>query len=102
LQLLPAYSSVVCLQQDVFEPSKFQSDVEVDSPTTKIYRFHGAIVHPGGERVPVGTENLLLRDCVLKNTDCVDGIVVYAGKCHRVLATVVVYHIHLIVYTQFM
>lgn len=66
-------------RQDVFEPSKFKSDVEVDSPTTKIYRFYGAIVHPGGERVLVGTENLLLRDCVLKNTDFVEGIVVYAG-----------------------
>ncbi|KAJ9587010.1 hypothetical protein L9F63_019389, partial [Diploptera punctata] len=66
-------------KQDVFEPCKFKSVVEVDSPTTKIYRFHGAIVHPSGERVPVGTENLLLRECVLKNTDFVEGIVVYAG-----------------------
>jgi hypothetical protein len=86
----------------VFEPSKFISDVEVDSPTTKIYRFFGAIVHPGGERVPVGTENLLLRDCVLKNTNFVEGIVVYAGKFCRDLSTVLMYCIHLIVYTQFM
>jgi len=102
LLVLSASSSVVCLQQDVFEPSKFKSDVEVDSPTTKIYRFYGAIVHPGGERVPVGTENLLLRDCVLKNTDFVEGIVVYAGKCCRVLSTLVRYCIHLIAQTQFM
>jgi hypothetical protein len=100
--VLPASSSVVYLQQDVFEPSQFKSDVEVDSPTTKIYRFYGAIVHPGGERVPVGTENLLLRDCVLKNTDFVEGIVVYAGKCCRVLSTMVRYCIHLIVQTRFM
>ncbi|PSN32447.1 hypothetical protein C0J52_17592, partial [Blattella germanica] len=66
-------------RQDVFEPCKFKSVVEVDNPTTKIYRFHGAIVHPSGERIPVGTENLLLRECVLKNTDFVEGIVVYAG-----------------------
>ena len=48
-------------------------------PTTKIYRFHGSILHPWGERVPVGKDNLLLRECVLKNTDFVEGIVVYAG-----------------------
>ncbi|XP_023711362.1 probable phospholipid-transporting ATPase VD isoform X3 [Cryptotermes secundus] len=66
-------------RQDMFEPRKFKSVVEVDGPTTKIYRFHGAIVHPSGERIPVGTENLLLRECVLKNTDFVEGIVVYAG-----------------------
>ena len=36
-------------------------------------------MHPWGERVPVGKDNLLLRECVLKNTDFVEGIVVYAG-----------------------
>jgi phospholipid-translocating ATPase len=86
----------------VFEPSKFKSDVEVDSPTTKIYRFYGAIVHPGGERVLVGTENLLLRDCVLKNTDFVEGIVVYAGKSLGMSSSVVMYCICLIIYAQFM
>ena len=56
--------------------------MECDAPTTKIYRFHGSIVHPWGERVPVGKDNLLLRECVLKNTDFVEGLVVYAGKVH--------------------
>lgn len=42
-------------------------------------RFHGAVVHPNGGRVPVSTENLLLRECVLKNTNFVEGIVIYAG-----------------------
>ncbi|XP_050501041.1 phospholipid-transporting ATPase VD isoform X2 [Diabrotica virgifera virgifera] len=66
-------------KQSVFEPSKFRSSIEVEAPTTKIYRFHGAIVHPNGSRVPVGTDNLLLRECLLKNTDFIEGIVVYAG-----------------------
>ena len=48
-------------------------------PTTKIYRFHGSIIHASGERVPVGKDNLLLRECVLKNTDFIEGLVVYAG-----------------------
>lgn len=64
----------------MFEPSKFRSRIEVEAPTTKIYRFHGAIIHPSGARVPVGTDNLLLRECLLKNTDFVEGIVVYAGN----------------------
>ncbi|CAL1688801.1 unnamed protein product, partial [Lasius platythorax] len=65
--------------QDTFKPFKFRSVVEVDQPSTRIYRFHGAVVHPNGGRVPVSTENLLLRECVLKNTDFVEGIVIYAG-----------------------
>ncbi|KAK4887192.1 hypothetical protein RN001_003463 [Aquatica leii] len=66
-------------KQEIFEPSKFRSHIEVDAPTTKIYRFHGAMLHPSGAREPVGTENLLLRECLLKNTDYIEGIVVYAG-----------------------
>lgn len=69
-----------CLQHRPFSPALFRSVLEVESPTTKIYRFHGAIIHPSGEKVPVCTENLLLRDCMLKNTDYVEGIVVYAGE----------------------
>ena len=66
-------------QQSTFKPEDFRSTLECDLPTTKIYRFHGSILHPWGERVPVGKDNLLLRECVLKNTDFVEGIVVYAG-----------------------
>lgn len=53
-------------KQSHFMPSKFVSKLEVDSPTTKIYRFHGAVIHPSGERVPISTENLLLRESRLK------------------------------------
>ncbi|XP_062707400.1 phospholipid-transporting ATPase VD isoform X2 [Aedes albopictus] len=66
-------------KQHIFAASKFTSRVEVDAPSTKIYRFHGAVIHPSGERVPVSTESLLLRESRLKNTDYAEGIVVYAG-----------------------
>lgn len=53
-------------KQQLFCPSKFTSRVEVDLPSTKIYRFHGALIHTSGERVPVSSENLLLRESRLK------------------------------------
>lgn len=62
-----------------FNPMKFRSSIEVERPSTKIYRFTGTISHPNGERVPLNSENLLLRECTIKNTDYVEGIVVYAG-----------------------
>nr|XP_050868610.1 phospholipid-transporting ATPase VA isoform X1 [Vespula vulgaris] len=65
--------------RDTFQPAKFRSMLEVDQPSTKINRFHGAVVHPNGGRVPVTIDNLLLRECLLKNTDFIEGIVVYAG-----------------------
>ena len=53
-------------KQSSFTPSKFISKLEIDSPTTKIYRFHGAMIHPSGERVPISTDSLLLRESRLK------------------------------------
>lgn len=66
-------------KQNEFQANKFTSRVEVDPPSTKIYRFHGALVYATGERVPVSTDNLLLRESRLKNTDFIEGLVVYAG-----------------------
>ena len=37
------------------------------------------MVDASGRRTPVGKDNLVLRECILKNTDFVEGIVVYAG-----------------------
>ena len=45
----------------------------------KIYKFHGCLVDDSGRRTPVGKDNLVLRECILKNTDFVEGVVVYAG-----------------------
>ena len=45
-----------------------------------IPKFNECIEKQSGERVPLGKDNLLLRDCVLKNTDYIEGLVVYAGK----------------------
>jgi phospholipid-translocating ATPase len=53
-------------KQHMFSASKFISRVEVDAPSTKIYRFHGAMIHPSGERVPISTDSLLLRESRLK------------------------------------
>lgn len=53
--------------------------MDVERPSTKIYRFTGMLAHPDGIRVPLTSDNLILRECTIKNTDFVEGIVVYAG-----------------------
>jgi phospholipid-translocating ATPase len=68
------------LQQSRFDVTKFVSVMEVRLPTTKIDRFDGKMIHPDTEQVPLTKDNLLLRDCRLKNTDFIEGIVVYAGN----------------------
>lgn len=74
---------LIILQQSTFDVSKFLSKMELGLPTTKIYHFSGKMIHPDNEQVPLTKENLLLRDCCLKNTDFVEGVVVYAGKLFR-------------------
>lgn len=68
-------------KQREFDVSKFDGTIEVERPTTKVYHFSGKLIHKTDQKeVPLTKENLLLRDCYLKNTDFVEGIVVYAGQ----------------------
>ena len=59
-------------QDGRLNPKELLADLECDAPTTKIYRFHGSLVQPWGERIVVGKDNLLLRECIVKNTDFVE------------------------------
>lgn len=68
-------------KQEAFDVSKLDCTIEVENPTTKVYHFSGKLIHKDdGKQVPLTKENLLLRDCYLKNTDYIEGIVVYAGQ----------------------
>ncbi|XP_045133303.1 phospholipid-transporting ATPase VA-like isoform X2 [Portunus trituberculatus] len=66
--------------QEEFQVSQFNYMMEVGPPTTKMYHFTGTIPLSTGERVPLSKDNLLLRDCTLRNTDYIEGVVVYAGR----------------------
>ena len=64
-----------------FKPEKFTFEVECDLPNAEIYKFTGFIKH-GPERrkkISLNKDNLLLRGCTLRNTDFIEGMVVYAG-----------------------
>lgn len=89
-----------------FTPHNFKAHVHCEHPNNQIYRFNGfmsvtttfsfelqipdyphiificLLVHFSlhkDRREPVNKNNLLLRGCEVKNTDFVEGIVVYAG-----------------------
>ncbi|RWS07408.1 putative phospholipid-transporting ATPase VD-like protein, partial [Dinothrombium tinctorium] len=55
-------------------------EIHCDPPNNQIYLFEGNIVDKKQNKtMPLTIENLILRDCVLRNTDYVEGIVLYAG-----------------------
>ncbi|XP_075051388.1 phospholipid-transporting ATPase VD [Mixophyes fleayi] len=62
-----------------FEPEKFSSRIKCETPNSDIGRFKGFLAHPDEEKVGLGKHNLLLRGCIVRNTEAVIGIVVYAG-----------------------
>ena len=67
-------------QDDTFRPDNFRSTIDCDSPiSTKIFKFTGTILN-NDKHVPLNKDNMLLRECVLKNTDYVEGIVIYTGE----------------------
>ncbi|KAK3100160.1 hypothetical protein FSP39_015575 [Pinctada imbricata] len=65
--------------QSKFDVSKFKYVVECDLPNAEIYKFLGFIKNEEDEKISLNKSNLLLRGCTLKNTDFVEGMVLYAG-----------------------
>uniref|UniRef100_A0A5S6QGZ7 Phospholipid-transporting ATPase n=1 Tax=Trichuris muris TaxID=70415 RepID=A0A5S6QGZ7_TRIMR len=66
-------------RNEPFDPEKFRCLVECEAPNQHMYRFVGAILHQDGYREPLDKENLIIRGCELRNTDYIEGIVLYAG-----------------------
>ncbi|XP_076467810.1 phospholipid-transporting ATPase VA-like [Babylonia areolata] len=65
-------------ERNDFDPRQFQYTVMVDQPNTSIYSFKGYVIKEN-ENIPLNSSNLLLRGCIIKNTDFIEGFVLYAG-----------------------
>ncbi len=66
-------------------PEETTFDLKCDPPNDDIYHFRGRILFSTRTNIyPCDNNNLLLRGCVVRITEYVDGLIVYAGKClHR-------------------
>lgn len=63
----------------VFSDVISRAEIVCDIPNKDLYRFEGLLKLPGAEAIPLNIENVLLRGASLRNTECVYGIVLYAG-----------------------
>lgn len=66
------------------EEANFEFVIECEKPNLKLHKFNGSLVynddHDGRPRkIAINKDNLLLRDCSLKNTGFAEGLVIYAG-----------------------
>ena len=64
-----------------FDLNKFRYYLRAEQPNVDLGSFHGSIHHfdDPAKRSSAYMKNLLLRGCVLRNTDSIIGMVVYAG-----------------------
>lgn len=63
------------------KPEETNFELQCDQPNDDIYHFHGRIIlSSDGNIYPCDNNNILLRGCVLRITDYIDGIIIYAGK----------------------
>jgi len=63
------------------KPEETSFELQCDPPNDDFYRFHGRIFLSNGiNPYPCDNNNFILRGCVLRITDYVDGLIVYAGK----------------------
>ena len=74
-------------QKDVIESCSDKSEIfdyilRTDQPNDDLNQFHGYIepFNEIGQKQPVKNNNLILRGCVLRNTDSITGLVVYCGR----------------------
>ncbi|KAG8453638.1 hypothetical protein GDO86_000320 [Hymenochirus boettgeri] len=73
-QVMKGYS-----MDDEFDPEKFSGRIQCESPNSDIGRFNGFLDHAHKEKIGLSKQNLLLRGCVVRNTESIVGVVVYAG-----------------------
>ncbi|EGR30447.1 phospholipid-translocating p-type flippase family protein, putative [Ichthyophthirius multifiliis] len=66
-----------------FENQKFI--VNYEKPNSIIYRFRGYIITKLDEQIHLQYQNIVLRGCILKNTDFIVGMVLYTGHNCKIM-----------------
>uniref|UniRef100_A0A8C2CQK5 Phospholipid-transporting ATPase n=1 Tax=Cyprinus carpio TaxID=7962 RepID=A0A8C2CQK5_CYPCA len=74
-KVVPGFSSL----GEPFQPQTFDSTVVCENPNNNLNLFKGYVERPDKRRTGFGIDSLLLRGCMVRNTDDAAGIVVYAG-----------------------
>ncbi|KAF0683545.1 Aste57867_24402 [Aphanomyces stellatus] len=64
---------------------KLQGHVECEVPNNSIHRFNGSVTLQSGKQDSVGTNSILLRGCMVRNTEYVYGLVVNTGPDTKIM-----------------
>lgn len=65
--------------QDHEQLSQFNGEIVCEPPNNILNRFDGTLIW-NNQRYPIDNDKILLRGCVLRNTQWCYGVVIFAGK----------------------
>ncbi|XP_054834804.1 phospholipid-transporting ATPase VB [Eublepharis macularius] len=66
-------------QNAEFDPEFFQNIIVCEKPNNDLNKFKGYMEQPDLTRIGFNKDSLLLRGCIVRNTEVAVGIVIYAG-----------------------
>ncbi|XP_076059333.1 ATPase phospholipid transporting 8B isoform X2 [Oratosquilla oratoria] len=67
------------LGQDVAQMGSFDGEVICEPPNNQLNKFEGTLMWKGNKH-PLDNDKILLRGCILRNTNWCYGMVIFAGK----------------------
>jgi phospholipid-transporting ATPase len=56
-----------------------------EAPNNAIYKFEGQFKQTNCDAIPLGSDNIILRGCSLRNTEYVYGIVIFSGHDTKIM-----------------
>lgn len=60
--------------------ARFDAYITAEPPNTQLYSFKGSLTMNNGDTFSLTAKQVLLRGCLLKNTDWIYGVVIYCGQ----------------------
>ncbi|XP_068090074.1 phospholipid-transporting ATPase IK-like isoform X2 [Hyperolius riggenbachi] len=84
LKFRQALTVTHCALQNEQKLSEFDGLVTCEAPNARIHSFVG-VLDWKGRKYPLNSENILLRDCRIRNTACCYGLVIYAGVDTKIM-----------------
>lgn len=70
---------------DLQAMQRLQGTIYCEAPNNAIYKFEGQFLLEGRDAIPLGSDNIILRGCSLRNTEYVYGVIVFSGHDTKIM-----------------
>ncbi|XP_022330149.1 phospholipid-transporting ATPase ID-like isoform X3 [Crassostrea virginica] len=79
LKVRQAIPETAELGDDIHQLSRFDADIKCEAPNNNLSKYEGTMTWRG-QKYSLDNEKILLRGCILRNTQWCFGLVIFAGK----------------------